>query len=71
MPFFKCSTPKPFRFFTSKWRKSFSLAVCSVKAQSSSSKVTWRVPKLPSNIIRLPRSYSTSFGANEAMRPAT
>ena len=62
MPFFRCSTPKPFRFFTSKCFSSFSRAVVSVNTQSSSSKVKNLLPKLPSNIGRLPRSKSTSLG---------
>ena len=63
IPFLRCSTPNPFRFFTSKCFSSFSRAVVSVNTQSSSSNVKNLLPKLPSNIPRRPRSNSTSFGA--------
>ena len=62
IPFLRCSTPKPFKFFVSKCFNSFSRELVSVKAQSSSSKVKNLFPKFPSNIPRLPRSKSTSFG---------
>ena len=63
IPFLRCSTPKPFRFFVSKCFRSFSRAVVSVNTQSSSSKVKNLLPKLPSNMPRFPRSKSTSLGA--------
>ena len=63
IPFLRCSTPKPFRFFVSKCFSSFSRAVVSVNTQSSSSNVKNLLPKLPSNIRRLPRSKRISLGA--------
>ena len=62
IPFFRCSTPNPFRFFVSKCFRSFSRAVVSVNTQSSSSNVKNLLPKLPSNISRLPLSKRISFG---------